>query len=171
MPQRARAGDSRHSEMAEPGEQWVREGLHHEVVEVFGQALVEHKRPRFDYNGQFEFTGFGRTFDVIAAFSVFIHCGREQLATCLANVRAVMTPETILLLDLNIGDASYERGKHSKYAWASHQKIRYTREDAEAMLEQGGYTHEVVDERYSERKDKTRTLFRLRLPRASRALE
>lgn len=148
----------------EPGEKWLYEGLKHEIEEVFGESLVQYKEPAFDHNEQFTLDGFGVEFDYIVAFSVFIHCGQEQFKTCLTNARAVMKQsESIFLLDLNIAAETSQSGTHSKYPWASNQKTRYAMEDALEILRSHGFDYEVLYERVSERKKKTRTMFKLRL--------
>jgi SAM-dependent methyltransferase len=148
----------------EPAEDRVREGLAREVEAVYGPELLSRKAPRFDANPSFDLEVFGERFDLLFAFSVFIHCGREQLEACLRSAAKVMAPSSLFLLDLNLAGASSESGRHSKYPWASHQTVRWERDEAMATLEGAGFRVEVVQEEPNPRKRKARTLYALRLP-------
>ncbi len=146
----------------EPGERWVREGLEREVIDVWGEGLVAHKQPAFDRGERFEFGCFDRRFDFVLAFSIFIHCGREQLELCLSNLREVIHPETRVLLDVNLGRTGYERGRHRKYPWASARAVRHAEPDLLAVLGEGGYSHEVLERGPDRGAKGSRTLFLLR---------
>lgn len=147
----------------EPGEVWVRAGLRQEVVARFGPALVEHKQPIFVHDDRFDLARCGARFDFLAAFAVFIHCGRAQLQACLEGARGVMGPDSVLFLDLNLAARSQERGRHAKYPWASHQAVVYSADDAGGVLTAAGYAFEIVRQEHSRRRRKTRALFKLRL--------
>jgi N-acetylglucosaminyl-diphospho-decaprenol L-rhamnosyltransferase len=79
----------------EPAEDRVREGLAREVEAVYGPELLSRKAPRFDANPSFDLEVFGERFDLLFAFSVFIHCGREQLEACLRSAAKVMAPSSL----------------------------------------------------------------------------
>lgn len=145
----------------EPGELYLQEGLQSELIDVYGEGLIEHKRPCFDKNEEFDFTGFGRVFDVIVAFAVFIHCGPTQLVTCLQRVKRVMKPTSVFYVDFAVAADTLQLGRHSKYPWASNQTVRYTLEDLTRILEREGFGHEVVGQGEARGKKGARTLFRL----------
>ena len=145
----------------EPGREWLEAGLEHEVVATWGDALLEHKQPRFDHNGDFDLQVFGDTFDLIVAFAVFIHCGPEQLRIFLTNAAGVLRPGGRVLIDVNLDDQTYQKGRHRKYAHASNQKVRYAEADFLAPVRDTGWQHEELDRQQDPRKGKARTLFRL----------
>ena len=143
----------------EPGESHLKEGLDKELIDVFSGALIEHKRPCFDTNDAFDFTCFGRTFDVVVALAVFIHCGPAQLSTCLRGVKKVMKPTAVFYVDFEVAAETHQVGSHSKYPWASNQTVRYTMDDITRILEQEGFRYEVVGQGVRRKKRGVRALF------------
>lgn len=145
----------------EPGREWLEAGLEHEVVASWGEALLHHKQPRFDHNGDFDLGVFQSKFDLIVAFAVFIHCGPGQLRTFLQNAHGTLAPGGRMLVDVNLDDRTYQEGRHRKYAHASHQKIRYAEQDLLDLLIETGWSPVELDRRADPKKGKSRTLYRL----------
>ncbi len=58
-----------------------------------GEDIFRIKRPRFDHNAEFAMAGFGTSFDMIIAQSIFSHTSQAQFERGLANAAAVLEPE------------------------------------------------------------------------------
>jgi SAM-dependent methyltransferase len=77
----------------EPNQWLVEDAVRQEI----GAEYLRMRRPRFSHNSDFRVDGFGTTFDMIVAHSVFSHSGRDLIEPALANFRAALAEDGIIL--------------------------------------------------------------------------
>ena len=86
----------------EPSRRYVDVGLKYAV----GPELQAEKRPRFEYNGDFDFSPFGVKFDVMVARSIFSHASPAMIGKAMDSFRDNSAPGAVML-------ASYNRVKRA----------------------------------------------------------
>jgi hypothetical protein len=118
-------------------EQWlVEEGIQREL----GRELVERRRPRFLFDGNFSCTSFGVPFDYIIAQSIFSHASLAQIRRCLSQARASMK-------DTSLFAASFVEGNHdySGDRWVYPDTIRYRAATIERLAAEAGLASRRLD--------------------------
>lgn len=134
----------------EPEKEMVQIALEKEIFKPFGYRVFDHKRPKFDYNPDFNLSAFGDTmFDMVIAEQVFIHCGKRQFIQCLKSVRDRLKPSGRFITHMNIADYSGSTPKSEETRWAyryaSHAGTCYTESDFRELVEKHGYYCRRVD--------------------------
>ena len=136
----------------EPERVMLEEALREELVKPFGAELLAHKSPAFVHNTEFDPSPFERKFDFVLARAVFIHCGREQLRQCLANVKGVLLPNGKFFVQVSIKDRTSERpkgeGRPWSYRYASHAGACYLEDDFVSIATEFGYNPRRVTEHF-----------------------
>lgn len=87
----------------EPTKRYVEIGLKYAV----GPELEAQKRPRFDYNGDFDFSPFGVKFDFMVARSIFSHASPNMIGKAMESFRDNSSDKAVML-------ASYNRLKRAE---------------------------------------------------------
>ncbi len=60
-------------------------------------GLVDVKKPRFNYNEDFDFTVFGEKFDYFLARSIWSHASKGQIQKCLDGFTRSAKPDSVFL--------------------------------------------------------------------------
>ena len=68
------------------------------ISEDLGEELIKLRKPRFDYNAQFQFDVFDTRFDFIVLQSILSHTGADLLDLALSNAGSAMHEKTLLLV-------------------------------------------------------------------------
>jgi SAM-dependent methyltransferase len=87
----------------EPNKWLIKEGIQKET----GKAIIEEKKPHFNYNAEFNLSEFNTPFDFILAQSIFSHASARQITTCLSEVKKVLTKEGLFLATFDLGTENY----------------------------------------------------------------
>lgn len=103
----------------DPVKKYVDAGLKHAI----GPELSAEKRPRFDYNGEFDFSPFGVKFDFVVARSIFSHASPPLVCRALDSFRENAAPNGIMLASYiqttkDDGDAEVVNIKQKGGDWA-----------------------------------------------------
>jgi SAM-dependent methyltransferase len=86
----------------EPNKRYVEVGVKYAV----GPELEAEKRPRFEHNGEFDFSPFGVKFDFAVARSIFSHASPGMIAAAMESFRDNSADGAVML-------ASYNRVKRA----------------------------------------------------------
>jgi len=81
----------------EPSKRYVEIGLRIAI----GPELAEEKKPRFDYNGDFDFTKFGVPFNFAVARSIFSHASPRMIGQAMDSFRDSAAPGGVMLASYN----------------------------------------------------------------------
>lgn len=119
----------------EPMKKYVDAGLKHAI----GSELAAQKRPRFDYNREFDFSPFGVKFNFVVARSIFSHAAPPLVCRALESFRDNAVPNGIMLAsykttvkmdgDADVVDINQKAGDWSwrRYATAYLQNLAQER--------------------------------------------
>jgi len=119
----------------EPQAWLIEAGLDYEL----GHDIVDIKRPRFDYNSDFNLGVFNQTFDFIIAQSIFSHAALWQIEKCLASAYTVMHDKSIFI-------ATYREGEkdHAGTAWRYPGCTFYLEETMTRIAHEAGLTCKTI---------------------------
>lgn len=78
----------------EPNRESVMAGLEY----IVGSDVAALARPRFDFNGDFDFSSFGVEFDVLVARSIWTHASKAQIQTMLDGFAQLAAPGGVMLV-------------------------------------------------------------------------
>ena len=105
-----------------------------------GHSIKEVKKPRFDYNADFDLGVFGQTFDYIMAQSIFSHAALWQIEDCLKSAYSVMHDESIFIT--TYCPQSPERKDYAGTEWVYPKCCRYHFETMVRLGHEAGLTCE-----------------------------
>jgi hypothetical protein len=108
----------------------IRRGLARELP----REVREEKRPELLVSSTFEFERLSKQADFALAWSLFTHLNRDDLETCLAKLRAYVTPEHQFFASFAPGES--ERNAPRSHA---HAAFYYSREELEAIGGRNGW--------------------------------
>ena len=117
----------------EPNRWLVEDGLKWEI----GAELAALRRPRFEYNEQFDCRAFQSTFDFLIAHSIFTHASRSQIETCCRNVKACLAPQGVFVATYFLGESDYTGDK-----WAYPDAVKYRQRTLQELAQKAGLVSE-----------------------------
>ncbi|WP_146129539.1 tetratricopeptide repeat protein [Alteromonas alba] len=88
----------------EPNKWLIEDGIKEQV----GDSLIAIKKPKFDYNSEFNTGVFGAKFDFIIAQSIFSHTGNDLIPNALSNIYESLNDNGAALLTFIKGDKDFE---------------------------------------------------------------
>ncbi|HVU21330.1 MAG TPA: class I SAM-dependent methyltransferase [Rhizomicrobium sp.] len=108
----------------DPNPKYVQVGLKHAI----GDKVANAKRPRFDYNMEFDFSVFGIKFDYIVARSIFSHTSPEQVCKVLDSFRDNSSETGVMLVSYRplkkaeLGEKVVDVNKFGEWSWRRYGK-------------------------------------------------
>lgn len=102
----------------EPNKRYVEIGVKYAV----GPELAAEKRPRFEHNGDFDFSPFGVKFDFAVARSIFSHASPGMIATAMESFRDNSADDAAMLASYNRvrradGDDVVDVHQRGEWSW------------------------------------------------------
>jgi len=113
----------------EPNKWLVDEGIKQNLTE----SIVNEKQPLFEYNSNFDLSGFNSNFDFVIAQSIFSHASQSQIKQCLSEVNSTLNKNGLFLATFVLGKANYEGDE-----WVYPACVRYTESHIKKMIEETG---------------------------------
>ncbi|MEW6706189.1 MAG: class I SAM-dependent methyltransferase [Pseudomonadota bacterium] len=101
----------------------------------FGEELVKRRQPTFVYDGNYQFTKFGRKFDFLMAHSIFTHAPEHQIRQCVSEAAKVMAPESIFLATFF---ESLDGTDYTGDTWAYPDIVRFNKSTISRYVEESG---------------------------------
>tara|TARA_Y100001938_G_C8082106_1_gene429794 strand:- start:1181 stop:1858 length:678 start_codon:yes stop_codon:yes gene_type:complete len=110
----------------EPEEKFLTEGIKWEL----SQRMIDFKKPKFSSCADFCCESFNESFDLALASYVFVSCARNQLKTCLINLKNCLSKDGKFLFHVRFGEQSkhmsWEEAKEQKIEWYENKPYRFS---------------------------------------------
>jgi SAM-dependent methyltransferase len=88
-----------------------REMLNMGLEELVEPEVIERAQPRFAHNDDFDFSGFGVSFDFVFARSIWTHASKAQISAMLESFAMTSTPGGVFLTSYHPASAWFRVGR------------------------------------------------------------
>jgi cyclopropane fatty-acyl-phospholipid synthase-like methyltransferase len=112
-----------------------------------GCEILEAKKPNFSHESNFDFKCLPIQ-DFIFCYDVFYHCGKEQLAVFLENIKHISNFKTKTIVSVMFADGNPHETTDGiyKYKYASHSNVYYEIQEFTDLANKFGYECKLLNE-------------------------